>query len=770
MNAARESARDQARFLVIERLLLALVSGVLGLALLRATVPSVAFPGWDLDPSMLAGPVIGLGPTANLGIDLVMLTLAGAILALSATLGLCVRWWRWLLLGAGLATVAWHARFSPAAAQDHLTLGASWAAAMSACVALSVAARLESVARVAAALLLGSIAFFALKAGVQVLVENPQTIEMFKANRESMLAAQGWTPDSFAAKAFERRLYDAPGTGWLGLSNVLATAGACATAAAIAILIQEQSKRLGVLAAAAAGIAVLYFAGSKGGWGAAAMGIVALALLPLATRWRFGNVLLLVSLPLTALAAVGLRGLVGERIGELSLLFRSQYLGAAARIFAEHPLLGVGPAGFKDAYLLAKNPLNPEEITSPHSVFFDFAATLGIGGLAWSALLLSSLASAARAAAAQDSEPSRSIRAEVRFVLLTLSAATIAGAWVEIDISSPANVLVRIGGLALAAIIAIAVLQVRGSRVLRVAAAIAGAVGLTHGMIELTPVIAGSAPLFAGLIGLAGATRVWNGGAPPRGAMARALPGLALCVIGLVATLAVGPVSRWEALLRSSSASMGQGATLNRAFAEASDSTEKQAALSRLREAVGSPVGSNDSDISSALMQLRARGSAAALQELIAAIAVSPTHSETRESASRVALQLAAMRPPESQERRDLRQSAIQLAADATTLPLRRAAALAWLANVLRGAADLGGDPTLRREALSALERAASLDPWNPMHAANAAKLAAELRDDPAARRWAAKALELDTNMRLDPLRRLEPTERARLEALAKQP
>jgi hypothetical protein len=194
---------------------------------LKATAPSVAFPGWDLDPSMLAGPVVGLGPTANLGIDLLLVTLSGCILALAGAGGAVVRWWQWVLLLAGLAAVTWHARFAPDAAQDHLTLGSAWAGAMCAGLSISAAARFENVARLTAGVLFGSIAFFALKAGVQVFVENPQTIEMFKANREAMLAAQGWTPDSFAAKAFERRLYDAPGTGWLGLSNVLSTAGAC---------------------------------------------------------------------------------------------------------------------------------------------------------------------------------------------------------------------------------------------------------------------------------------------------------------------------------------------------------------------------------------------------------------------------------------------------------------------------------------------------------------------------------------------------------------
>ncbi len=768
MSAGVVGEQFAARQRIIERLLLVLVAGVVGLALLKATAPSVAFPGWDLDPSMLSGPVVGLGPTANLGIDLLLITLSGCIVALAGAGGAVVRWWQWALLLAGLASVAWHARFAPHAAQDHLTLGAAWAGAMCAGLAISAAARFENVARLTAGVLFGSVAFFALKAGVQVFVENPQTIEMFKANREAMLAAQGWTPDSFAAKAFERRLYDAPGTGWLGLSNVLSTAGACVTVAGIVLIARGEARRIGVVAGVVGGLVVLYLAGSKGGWGAAAIGVAAIAMWPLVGRRKWGTAGLLLAMPLAALVAIAMRGIVGERIGELSLLFRAQYLNAASAIFAQSPLEGVGPAGFKDAYLLAKSPLNPEEISSPHSVFFDFASTLGLGGVAWSVLLGAMLVSAGGRTSPPGSAPRGVDQLVPRLVLLTLAFTTIGGAWVELEISSPSNVLVRVGGLAAAALIALTLIAVTRAEVIRMAAAVAAAVGLTHAMIEMSAVLSGSAALFACLLGLASATRPVPELPVARGSFARAVPGLLLAVLGLVAASQVSVVSRWEAMLRSASESMGRSAALSRGFSDAIDTDTKLQAMQRLSEAVGEWVTPNDAAVSAALQRVRIQGAAAALQELIAAIAVAPSHSETREAASRVALQLAALRPPNSDERRDLRQTAIQIASDATNLPLRRAASQAWLANVLRGAADLGGDPTLRRDALVAIEKAAALDPWNPLHAANAAKLAEELRDAPAARRWAAKAIELDANMRLDPLRRFEPGERARLEAIAK--
>ena len=435
MSAGLVGEQFAARQRIIERLLLVLVAGIIGFALLKATAPSVAFPGWDLDPSMLSGPVVGLGPTANLGIDLLLITLSGCAMALAGAGGAVVRWWKWVLLLAGLVSVAWHARFAPHAAQDHLTLGSAWAGAMCAGLAISAAARFENVARLTAAVLFGSIAFFALKAGVQVFVENPQTIEMFKANREAMLAAQGWTPDSFAAKAFERRLYDAPGTGWLGLSNVLSTAGACVTVAGIVLIARGEVRRIGVVVGVLAGLVVLYLAGSKGGWGAAAVGVAAIALWPVVGRREWGTACMLVAMPLAALVGVAVRGIVGERVGELSLLFRAQYLQAASTIFAQNPLDGVGPAGFKDAYLLAKAPLNPEEIASPHSVFFDFAATLGLGGIAWSLLLGSMLVSAGRRTVQLASAPRGVDQLVPRLVLLTLAFTTIAGAWIELEIS-----------------------------------------------------------------------------------------------------------------------------------------------------------------------------------------------------------------------------------------------------------------------------------------------------------------------------------------------
>jgi len=100
--------------------------------------------------------------------------------------------------------------------------------------------------------------------------------------------------------------------------------------------------------------------------------------------------------------AVLMRGAIGEpdtAAGERSLLFRYHYLQAASRMIAEHPVEGVGPGLFKTRYLTAKNPLNPEDVSDPHSVFASYLSTLGAGGAAWAIALLLVLGHVGRAAA-----------------------------------------------------------------------------------------------------------------------------------------------------------------------------------------------------------------------------------------------------------------------------------------------------------------------------------------------------------------------------------
>jgi hypothetical protein len=146
------------------------------------------------------------------------------------------------------------------------------------------------------------------------------------------------------------------------------------------------------------GLAVLGLTHSKG---APLAAVMAMSLAPVLLwlrrrggrpRWLPGALAIL--LVLMAIAIIPVRGAMGppdSHEGERSLLFRWHYWQGAAGIVAEDPLrlvTGIGASSFKDLYSRHKNPLNPEEVTSTHQVFIDYTLMLGVGGLAWSALLV----------------------------------------------------------------------------------------------------------------------------------------------------------------------------------------------------------------------------------------------------------------------------------------------------------------------------------------------------------------------------------------------
>lgn len=395
-------------------------------ALVRAMTVSLPLPHFDADPRTTAVPELappstgigvldailgnpsGLGPTGGLVLDAI--ALLGAALAIGAAARSLRRSDGFVLGLVGLGTVAafGHA-LEPTRAGD-AWIGSAWIAAWWGAAAAWVSARDATLGR----LLVAGVAGFALilcaKGLIQVGIDHPQTVASFEANRDAELAARGWQPGSASAILYERRLRQPEATGWFGLANVYASfmAGGAVLFGGLAWNAWRGSAALGTLIASGMGFLAatlgLVLSGSKGGFGAAALGVAAAVLPMLAWRAlreredgvptrivrspRFGSVIAVGAVALV-LAGIALRGLMGDAIGELSLRFRWFYLVGAGRVFADAPLLGVGPDGFQAAYLLARPALSPEEVTSPHSVFFDWAATLGVFGLAWGAALLS---------------------------------------------------------------------------------------------------------------------------------------------------------------------------------------------------------------------------------------------------------------------------------------------------------------------------------------------------------------------------------------------
>lgn len=784
ISIAPESApqRLAAQRQILEALCTIGVALIVGLAVLKASVTLVYFPGWDIDPMALAAPMVGLGPTATLAIDCSLLTLAGAVIALASPLVGRFPAIELLLLLAGTAAVAWHAMFSGSASQENLLAGAGWVAAMSVAVALAHAARLPSVQRTGAAIALGFLAILAFKGAMQVWVETPQTIAEYKQNREAILASHGWAPDSFSARTFERRLYDSVATGWFGLSNVVATFGAAGVAAFSVLVLRERDRAQRALAllGLAAGFVCTWLAASKGGWAAAGVGAAIGFAGPLIVRQRrIVGAAIMAAIPIGAIGAVAARGIVGERIGELSLLFRSQYLAAASRIFAANPLTGVGPAGFKDAYLIAKSPLSPEEISSPHNLLFEFAATLGLAGIAWGVLWMALLALAGTNLARDDEgqgEPVTSEQARIafRFAALALAFATIGSARVESLIATPSASATRIISLVCGLLIAWSVCAAN-TIALRIALAAAAAACGFHAMIEVTAVQSGSSALFACILGLAAAQPTAAVLPMRKGVFKSAVPGLSLATLGIIASMLVARVDRWEAALLAGAQRLEVISTLAQEIAAADDAPKLTQAASDLERMLGTPVAPSREAVAQALQEARRKAGSLALEDLIKAIAEDPTSQPTRQAASNLSLQLAALdaQSPSAHPATDpissrrLR-SASDLAEDSARLPWHRASSAAWLATVRRGIWQLTHDRALLESAYIAAVDTAARDPFNPQHAATCAELARALGDAKAAREWAKRALALDENMRLDPLRRFEPAERRELEGLSK--
>jgi len=759
---------------VLETLTQIGVALIVALAMLKASVSLAVFPGWDMDPMSMASPLVGLGPTATLAIDCAMITLAGAVIALASPLVGRFPGVELLLWAGGCAAVAWHGLIAKQASQENLLVGIGWAAAMSVAVALAHAGRLEMVRKTGAAIALGFLAALALKGVMQVWDEAPQTIEAYKANRDAILVSHGWAPDSFAARSFERRLYEAVATGWFGLSNVVATFGAAGVGVFGVLILRERGRVIRILSAVGlvGALVCVWLATSKGGWAAAGVGLaVGVGGAWLVGRSRLAGAMLMLAVPMATVAAVVARGVVGERIGELSLLFRSQYVAAAARIFTRNPIEGVGPAGFKDAYLLAKSPLSPEEVSSPHSLLFDFAATLGIGGIAWGVLWLTLLALAGTNLARDESEDEvgnpGEARGAFRPAALALAGATIASSWVESAIATPLSGFVRIVALSLGLMIAWRVC-IAGGRALRVALVAGAAACGFHAMIEVTPVQSGSSALFAVFIGLAAAQTRDASTLVRRGVFNRAIPGLFVALLGLLSSLLLGRVQRWEWFLTEGAERLEPITTLTQELAGPDGASKMQSAAEELSRLLGKPVTASRESVHRALLEARRKAAALAYEDLIMAIAADPTSQPTRQAASNLSLQLAALdRELGVQDSTRLR-SASDLAEDSARLPWHRASAEAWLATVRRGIWELTKEPAALEGAFLASVNAATFDPKNPMHAATAARLARSLGNGVAASEWAKRALSLDENMRLDPLRRFEPKERAEFEGLSR--
>ncbi|MCC6227719.1 MAG: O-antigen ligase family protein [Phycisphaerales bacterium] len=782
---------------------------LLACTLSRCVVSLDPFPIWSGDPTLLATPQTSLGPTGQFILDTISLLAAALVLWRSRGLSL----WSPLLLAVGSVATLAHAFVIEQGSLDNLRVGISWCASLSAGLAGLAIARDRACRALAWGALLALVMMLASKGAFQYFVEHPETVRAYKQHRQQFLEAQGWSEGSMMARAFERRLYQNEGTAWFGLSNVFASLCAGGTVAMLALAGASRRVRddlpqwvrplIGAgLIVAGAGLALSM---SKGGIAACAVGVALLILGAIlrhtlqfqpSTAARLGAALGLLVVA-GMLMGIVIRGLIGEKLSELSIYFRWFYIQGATRIFADHPLLGVGPADFKDAYLLAKPALSPEEVTSPHSILFDWLSTLGLAGLAWCLAWLGWVAATGRSLLSRESlsisssahgSPSPgtwSTSNLVRAFIVIILAPTALSAFIELQASTPDASIARLVAAALALGVGVSVASLIDRLGVVPAGLSAAALALAaHAQIEVTPVWPGSGAwmlmLCALCAGNVSAARVGSpdpsvssGQAPapppsrPPGARVGALITLALAIAAAFGALRMWT---WESKLREAADLVTPIAEVRAAYLDFAQSGHGNAGeLAAMLGSLGVKATLDKPDDvmkEIAIVQFDRAGRAAAILKDAGDRA---RHAPTLQAASKLWMQRMAERANESLMLQAGDEAALALsAAERATELCPTTTAWNWLGMVRREVSTALGRRETLVAAATAFEAAAQLDPHGITSSLELVRVLETLGDKSRAAEWAQKVLDADRNMRLDPLRLLDPSERSHLEGLAK--
>jgi hypothetical protein len=264
--------------------------------------------------------------------------------------------------------------------------------------------------RVVLAGLAGILMLWVAKGYLQKFVEFPDMAAFAREHRDEILRAQGIEHDEVQAKLFESRMNAGEVTGYLALSNVLATGFIGLLVALTAALVAwarspktpaERRQRgeisipvlCAVLAAIvwAAGCVLLPMTLSRGGTALGYIAVAATACCGWMWEWvtarRKTLILTLVAaLTLLAAAVVGY-GVMRDRLPSKSLMFRWHYWTASAPIIEQSPMWGVGLNNYGDYYTRFKRPSSPEDVKDPHNVFVRLAAEMGMPAMALVGLL-----------------------------------------------------------------------------------------------------------------------------------------------------------------------------------------------------------------------------------------------------------------------------------------------------------------------------------------------------------------------------------------------
>jgi O-antigen ligase len=224
---------------------------------------------------------------------------------------------------------------------------------------------------------------------------NRMAIEQYEQDPRSMLEPLGIEPNTFQQFMFEHRIYSGGVRGYFTTRNSAGSFLLLASFAAAAIFIDRLRNRksgsgdLHILACGVAAAVVLFSLAltlSKGAF----IGFFCAAVL-FAAQLRFGDRLkahrkalfaacaLLCVVAVVVVASYGLNH--GRLRGGSSMLVRWQYWRAAAQMYADHRLTGVGPGNFSDYYTRYKPDAALESVADPHNFPLSILTQYGLLGL-----------------------------------------------------------------------------------------------------------------------------------------------------------------------------------------------------------------------------------------------------------------------------------------------------------------------------------------------------------------------------------------------------
>lgn len=510
------------------------------------------------------------GPAGAAVTDLLMLIVLALAVADAAVRRRRVYTGLLALWTVGVAFALWHGTRDA----ESLRLAGAWSGATALALAALHLAHDAGLRRILIAAAIALILPLAVQVAYQFLSDHPNTIAMYEQTREQFARDRGWSLDSTQLRQYEERLYQLEATARFGFSNVFGaiamTLSLLATGAAAAGLRKDWKHPAGYVAGVVAlvGFTLLYLSFSKGAMLATFAAVGGTAVTCIAVRWlpkpELWWRLAAVGIVAAGIVGVSARGMAGEpesAAGERSLLFRWHYWQASAQMVTDEPITGVGPGRFQQAQMTRKNPLSPEDPADPHNIFASWIATLGLGGWAWSALLVALLWKAGGAVRRTDppldaTEPTGMTEQQRWWIV---AAACIVGLVAGFIAEHTRHDLTTIPGWMLGAAGLIGVAGYLAARrsldhlYARLGLFAAVTAMLLHAQIEMSLTKAMSAPLLFAIVGLAaGIGCAKRGETAPTRARAFGFAGVGgVAVIGVVMlVMLVVPTVRREAALR----------------------------------------------------------------------------------------------------------------------------------------------------------------------------------------------------------------------------